>query len=105
MRTSWLLLPFAALVATTAHAAGPQQGRFSFGIVGGVDVPVSGDVHVGATAAVPNLGPLNPALNGVSAELRIGARGHDRIYDLGTTAGLEFGYGLSDSSEIFGSVR
>ena len=105
MRTSWLLLPLAALVATSAHAAGPEAGRFSFGIIGGVDVPVSGDVHDGATAPVPDLGPLNPALAGVSAELRIGSRGHDRIYDLATTAGLEFGYGLSDSSEIFGSVR
>lgn len=67
---------------------------------GGIDVPVSGDVHGGAVAAVPDLGPLNPALAGVDAELRIGARDHGRIYDNASTVGLAFGYGLSDSSEI-----
>ena len=29
MRTSLLLVPFAALLATSAHAAGPEAGRFS----------------------------------------------------------------------------
>lgn len=104
MRT-WLILPFASLLATSAHAAGPEAGRWSMSIIGGVDAPVSGDVHDGAVAAVPDLGPLNPALAGVDAELRIGARGHDRIYDLAGTVGLEFAYAPSDSTEFFGQVR
>lgn len=105
MRTAWLLLPLSALLATSAHAAGPEAGRFSFAVTGGVDEPISGDVHEGATAAVPDLGPLNPALAGVSAELRIGARDHDRIYGQASTIALEFGYGLSDRAEVFGALR
>ncbi len=104
MRT-WLVLPFSALLATSAHAAGPEAGRFSMSLTGGVDMPLSSDVHEGAVAPVPDLGPLNPALAGVSAELRIGARGHDRIYDLADTYGLEFAYGFDDSRELFGQVR
>src|SRR5690606_33646345 len=104
MRT-WLIVPFSALLATSAHAAGPEAGRFSMSLIGGVDMPLSGDVHDGAVAAVPDLGPLNPDLAGVSAELRIGAREHDRIYDLATTYGVEFAYAPSDRSEIFGQVR
>lgn len=104
MRT-WLILPLASLFATSAHAAGPEAGRWSMSLVGGVDVPVSGDVHEGATVLVPDLGPLNPDLAGVDAELRIGARGHDRIYDTAGTVGLELAYAPSDRSEVFGQVR
>ncbi len=56
MRT-WMLVPLAALFATSAHAAGPEAGRFSMSLIGGADVPVNGDVHGGAVAAVPDLGP------------------------------------------------
>ena len=104
MRT-WLFIPFSALLATSAHAAGPEAGRLSLSVIGGVDVPLSGDVHDGAVAQVPDLGPLNPALAGVDAELRIGARSHDRIYDMATTYGLEFGYAFDENSELFGQVR
>jgi len=104
MRT-WMIAPLAALIATSAHAAGPETGRWSMAVLGGLDVPLNGDVHDGAIAAVPDLGPLNPALAGVDAELRIGARGHDRIYDTASTLGLSFGYGLSENSEIFGQVQ
>jgi opacity protein-like surface antigen len=92
-------------VSAPAFAAGPQQDKFSLSFFGGLDMPVSGDVHTGATALVPDLGPLNPDLEGIDAELRIGARGHDRIYGLATSLGGEFGYGFSDRSEIFGQVR
>ena len=88
-----------------ASAAGPEQGRWSFSLLGGIDMPVDGDVHDGAVAIVPDLGPLNPALAGVDAELRIGARSHDRIYGDATAYGLEFGYGLSDRAEVFGQLR
>ena len=101
----WLTAPFAALLATSAHAAGPEAGRFSMSLIGGIDVPLSGDVHDGAVAAVPDLGPLNPALTGIDAELRIGDRGHDRIYDVAGTVGVEFAYAFDDRSELFGQVR
>jgi hypothetical protein len=104
MRT-WLIVPVVALVASSAHAAGPEAGRFSLSLLGGVDAPLSGDVHDGAVAAVPDLGPLNPALAGIDAELRIGDRGHDRIYDLAPTVGVEFAYAFDDRSELFGQVR
>lgn len=93
------------LAAVDASAAGPQQGEFSWSLFGGVDRPVSGDVHGGATAPVADLGPLNPALAGVSAELRIRSRDHDEIYGSARSLGVEFGYGLSDRAEIFGQVR
>ncbi|HLU91355.1 MAG TPA: hypothetical protein VKZ46_02100 [Pedomonas sp.] len=103
---SWLIVPMAALFATSAaHASGPEAGRFSMSILGGIDTPLNGDVHDGAVAPVPDLGPLNPALAGVNAELRIQPRGHDRIYDQASTVGLEFAYGFSDRSEMFGQVR
>jgi hypothetical protein len=106
MRT-WMLVPFAALIATSAsaHAAGPEAGRWSFSVLGGLDMPLSGDVHGGTVANVPDLGPLNPALAGVDAQLRIGAREHDRIYDTANSIGLAFGYGLSDRGEIYGQVQ
>lgn len=104
MRT-WLILPLTALVATSAHAAGPEAGRWSMSLVGGIDAPVGGDVHDGATVVIPDLGPLNPELAGVDAELRIGARSHDRIYDHAGTVGLELAYAPSDRSELFGQVR
>ena len=102
MRTRpWMLVPLAALLASAAHASGPEAGRWSMSLTGGADIPFSGDVHDGAVAAVPDLGPLNPALTGVDAELRIGARSHDRIYGSAMTYGLEFAYGLNDHAEMF----
>lgn len=88
-----------------AFASGPEQGKLSVSLFGGADVPVSGDVHDGAVVVVPDLGPLNPALAGIDAELRIGSRGHDRIYDVASSYGLEFAYGLSDRTELFGQLR
>ena len=110
MKTTRRALPVAVLLSlacipSLALAAGPEAGRFSFSLLGEYDRPFSGDVHGGATAPVPDLGPLNPALTGVSAELRIGARGWDRIYGAARGFGLELAYGLGDSSEVFGVLR
>lgn len=104
-----VLLAAAALslagAAAPALSAGPQPGAFSLTVFGGNDMPTSGNLHGGAVAPVPDLGPLNPALAGVAAELRIGARTHDDIYGSAPSLGLEFGYGLSDRAELFGQVR
>lgn len=93
------------MAAAPAFAAGPEQGKLSMSVFGGVDRPVSGDVHTGAVAPVPDLGPLNPALAGVSAELRIRSRSHEQIYGTARSLGLEVGYGLSDQSEVFLQAR
>ncbi len=100
-----LLAAGLSLCTPAVFAAGPQQGTFSWSVFGGIDQPLSGDVHGGTTAAVPDLGPLNPALAGVSAELRIRSRSHDDIYDQATSFGTEFSYGLSDNAEVFGQLR
>lgn len=100
------LLLCAALCALASPAlAGPESGRFSMSLLGGADKPLSGDVHRGATVDVPDLGPLNPALAGVDAQLRIRSRGHDEIYGTARSWGLEVGYGLSDRSEVFLQAR
>lgn len=93
------------MAAGPAFAAGPEQGKFSMAVFGGADRPVSGDVHSGAIAPVSDLGPLNPALAGVSAELRIRSRTHEQIYGTAQSWGLELGYGLSDRSEVFLQAR
>ncbi|CAN4279970.1 hypothetical protein LJR125_002867 [Pseudoxanthomonas sp. LjRoot125] len=89
------------MAAGPAFAAGPEQGKFSMSVFGGADRPISGDVHTGAVAPVADLGPLNPDLAGVSAELRIRSRSHEQIYGTAKSFGLEVGYGLSDRSEVF----
>ena len=63
-----------------------------FSVFGGRDVSVSGEVHDGAVAPVADLGPLNPALAGVSAELRIQSRDYDEIYDDANTMGLRMAW-------------
>jgi hypothetical protein len=96
---------FLAFVGATPALAGPEAGRFSGSIIGGTDVPVGGDVHGGATSAQIPLGGLNPALTGVTAELRIQDRSFTDIYDNATSFGIEGAYGLSDNSEVFGAIR
>jgi hypothetical protein len=85
--------------------AKPEAGKLAGAVHGGVDFPIDGDVHKGATAPIANLGPLNPALAGTAAELRIQKRSQKQVYDQGYSVGVELAYGLSDQSEVFGSVR
>lgn len=100
-----LLLCAAVCALASPALAAPERGRFSLSVLGGLDKPISGDVHGGATVAVPDLGPLNPALAGVDAELRIRSRDHDEIYGTATSLGLELAYGLSDRGEVFLQAR
>ena len=95
----------ALIACTSAHAAGPEPGRLSLTLLGGGDFPASGDVHDGATVDVPDLGPLNPALAGVGAQLRIASRTHERVYDMASTYGLRMAWGISDRMEVFGELR
>ncbi len=95
----------ATLMASTAAYADPQPGKVSGSIFGGTDFPVGGQVHNGASAAVPNLGPLNPALNGVPATLNIDKKSHKAIYDQSVVIGGELAYGVSESGEVLGQLR
>lgn len=98
-RLSAALLAVALGLPVTALA---QSGP-SFTLIGGGDVSVSGDVHNGAIAPIADLGPLNPALAGVSAELRIGARSYDRIYGKATNFGVEMAWPMA-GGEMFGQL-
>jgi hypothetical protein len=92
------------MVPGTAMAK-PEKGKVYGAITGGVEFPIGGSVHGGATAPVPNLGPLNPALAGVAADLKVGKRSQRQIYKNPYNFGLELGYGVSETGEVFGSVR
>ncbi|MFC0632655.1 hypothetical protein [Brevundimonas balnearis] len=95
-----------ALVAAAGAAqAQTAPGQWTFGFEAGAEFPTDGEVHEGAIAPVPDLGPLNPALAGVDAELRIEPRSYDDIYGEAFNLGFEAAYGVSDSAEAFGSVR
>ena len=97
-------LPVALLaVALGLPATAMAQSGPSFILIGGGDVSVSGDVHKGAIAPIADLGPLNPALAGVSAELRIGARSYDRIYGKATNFGVEMAWPMA-GGEVFGQL-
>lgn len=77
----------------------------SFSVIGGRDLSVSGDVHEGAVSPIANLGPLNPALEGVSAELRIESRSYDDIYGKTNSFGVEMSWPVGASGEVFGQLR
>lgn len=97
-------LPVALLaVALGLPATALAQSGPSFTLIGGGDVSVSGDVHKGAIAPIADLGPLNPALAGVSAELRIGARSYDQIYGKATNFGIEMAWPMA-GGELFGQL-
>lgn len=98
-------LSAAALAALMSGTAFAQAGQWTGRILGGADFAIGGNVHGAAVAPVPNLGALNPDLEGVAATLDIGARSQSNIYGEAWGLGVELGYGLSDRSELFGSLR
>lgn len=100
-----LLSTAVALVTAGAAQAHTAPGRWTVSLEAGSEFQTDGDVHGGATAPVPNLGPLNPALDGINAELRIQPRSFDDIYGEGMNIGAELAYGMSENAEIFGSLR
>jgi hypothetical protein len=99
------LLALSLLSAPTIAFAKPEAGKVSGTLSGGTDFPVKGNLHKGVVAPVPNLGGLNPALAGVAADLRVGKRSYNRVYNQSYRFGVDLNYGLDDSSEVFGSVN
>jgi hypothetical protein len=99
------LLAAAAMATFGAGAAHAEAGKWSGRIVGGADFAIGGNVHGGARAPIADLGGLNPDLAGVSSTLEIGSRSQSNIYGEAWGVGFELGYGLTDSSEVFGSLR
>lgn len=97
----------ALAVLALAGAANAQTapGKWTLSLEAGSEMPTDGDVHEGAIAPVADLGPLNPALAGVAAELRIEPRSYDAIYGDAFNVGFEAAYGVSENAEAFGSVR
>ena len=91
------------LAGLAPFAASAQEGP-TFTLFGGRDVSVSGDVHKGAISPIADLGPLNPALAGVSAELQIESRSFDEIYGKANSLGIEMGWPMA-SGEVFGQLR
>lgn len=100
-----VVLAAAVLASAGTAAAQTQPGRWTISVEAGAEGSSSGDLHGGVNAPVVDLGPLNPALSGVSAELRIEPRGFDAIYGEAGSIGAEAAYGLDDNSELFGSLR
>ncbi|KPL69729.1 hypothetical protein SZ64_17965 [Erythrobacter sp. SG61-1L] len=94
-----------ATVAASPALAHTKAGQFSLGVDGGMDFAIDGTMHGGENVDIADLGILNPALSGIPAELQIGERSQRDVYDDAWGIGAELAYGLSDSSELFGSVR
>ena len=94
----------ALIVAALVPFAASAQDGPTFSLFGGRDLSLSGDVHKGAISPIADLGPLNPALAGVSAELRIEPRSFDAIYGNANSYGIEMGWPMA-SGEVFGQLR
>lgn len=94
-----------ALLASSAAFAAPEKGQLSVRAMAGVDFPVAGTFHGGTNAPIADLGAFNPALSGVAGSLAIENRGNRDIFNGSLNAGGELGYGLSGTSEVFGSFR
>lgn len=99
------LLVAAATATLASGAANAEAGKWTGRILGGVGFAVGGNVHNGATASIPNLGPLIPGLAGLPGTLAVGSRSQQSVYGESWGAGIEIGHFLSDRSEVFGSVR
>lgn len=91
------------LAGLAPFAASAQQGP-TFSLFAGRNLSVSGDLHKGAVSPIADLGPLNPALAGVSAELRIEPRSFDAIYGKANSFGIEMGWPMANG-EAFGQLR
>jgi len=105
LRSALVLATSVLMFAAPAHAGPLGQGRFAGSLSVGSETSIEGDVHRGATAPVASLAALNPNLPAVSAELRIGSRSYDDIYEQATFFEVAGAYGLGSAREVFGALR
>ncbi len=93
------------IVPSLATAKPLEAGQWSGRVSLGSPIFGSGNLHGGATATVPSLTALNPALPAVPAVLAIGSRKFSKVYDAPVQFGVEAGYGLTDKIELFGGLN
>jgi hypothetical protein len=105
MKATVAVLAFLAVGAAPAFAQPLEPGRWAGSVSVGADFPIDGDVHGGVDAPIADLGPLNPSLAGVSAELQIESRSFDDIYGEGLDIAVEMARGLPNDREIFAALR
>jgi hypothetical protein len=67
------------------------QGRWTVSLRGGLDLPLSGDVHGGGSGSVLGL------------PTTVEAKGYDDIYGTASRGEAQFGYGVSERVEVFAS--
>lgn len=104
MRIHLFALAALAACAPSAFAQPLAAGQWGGSFTAGLDTPIDGDVHGGATAPVASLAALNPNLPAASAELRIGSRSFDQIYGEATSFELDVARGIGGAREVFASV-
>lgn len=96
----------AAMIVSPAVAlAQVEQGRWSFSLEAGADFPVDGDLNGGRNVAIPDAGVIDPDFAGEAFILRVNPVQYEDVYDTSWAVGGEIGYGLSDNSEVFGTLR
>lgn len=94
----------AAMILGAAGAAQAQSASpWAFSARLGADLPIGGDVHGSADAAVASLAALDPALSGPGV-LRIRGRSWDDLYKAGVSGAVEVRLRRSANTELFGSL-
>jgi hypothetical protein len=109
MRNLSFILALSAIPAFAipgmATAKPLEPGQISGRVSLGAPIFGSGKLHGAATSTVPSLTALNPGLPAVPAELVIASRKFSKVYDAPAQFGVEMGYGLTDSIELFGGLN
>lgn len=95
----------AMIVSPAVAVAQVEQGRWSLSLEAGADFPVDGELNGGRHVAIPDGGVIDPDFAGEDFILHVDPVQYEDVYDTSWAVGGEVGYGLSDNSEVFGTVR
>jgi hypothetical protein len=98
------IVTLAIALPSVAFASTPEAGKLRGSISVGTEIFGTGDLHGATTSVVPSLTALNPALPAVPATLNIRSRKYSDVYDAPVQFSGELTYGMSDSTELYGSV-
>ncbi|HQZ17461.1 MAG TPA: hypothetical protein PLD86_11375 [Vicinamibacteria bacterium] len=85
------VLSLPALARAQEGAPSPIKGRWTLSFRGGLDLPLSGDVHGGGTGAV------------LALPTTVQAKSYGDIYGTAPRGEAQFGYGVSERVELFAS--